>query len=69
MKEGLKSERYDRFFLITYPRTALNLLVRILALNEQPNVVTGRNGRYLFLPPALSKIFLKLRGKFVGEWT
>ncbi|KAA8649377.1 hypothetical protein EYZ11_005637 [Aspergillus tanneri] len=36
-----------RFYLLTYPRTASNLLLKILALEDQPNV---KSGSYFFLP-------------------
>ncbi|RAK79188.1 uncharacterized protein BO72DRAFT_446465 [Aspergillus fijiensis CBS 313.89] len=38
----------DRVLLITYPRTASNLLVRMLSLPDQPNVVSNERGGYFF---------------------
>lgn len=67
--EGKVVRAHDRFYLITYPRSASNLLVKILALEEQPNVKMRENGGYFFLPPVLLMAELKLRGKNVEEWT
>ncbi|PYH75892.1 hypothetical protein BO82DRAFT_359663 [Aspergillus uvarum CBS 121591] len=38
----------DRVLLITYPRTASNLLVKMLSLPDQPNVVSNERGGYFF---------------------
>lgn len=65
----LNNERHDRFFLITHPRTASNLLVRMLALEDQPNIITGVQGGYFFLQPTLFKIRLHLRDKPLEQWT
>jgi hypothetical protein len=62
-KEDARKEkgRHDScFFLITSPRTASNLLLRILALDKQPNVMTVRNGGYFFLRHVFLMSQLKL---------
>ena len=60
-------------FLITHPRTASNLLVRILALNDQPDVARHPpgtfGGGYFFGPAARLEIELGLREKHVEEWS
>lgn len=61
-----------RFYLITHPRTASNLLLRILALEDQPDVAQHRSdalGGYFFLPSAQLSTKLGLRGKNVEGWT
>jgi len=57
------------FYLITYPRSASNLLVQILNLDEQKHVVTGQHGGYYFLPPVALGSELQCRGKKVSDWT
>lgn len=59
-----------RFYLLTYPRTASNLLVKMLGLPDQPNLtIVGENGGYIFKP--VSDLFrtLRLRGKKFADWT
>ncbi|KAH6680513.1 hypothetical protein B0J14DRAFT_266955 [Halenospora varia] len=59
-----------RVFLITGPRTASNLLVKILAPDSQPEVQpAGPHGGYYFLPAVLTINQLHVRGKHVDEWT
>lgn len=61
-----------RFYLITHPRTASNLLVRILALNDQPAVQKHKanaGGGYFFLPATHLEGNLGLRGKNLDYWT
>ncbi|PLB53342.1 hypothetical protein P170DRAFT_350779 [Aspergillus steynii IBT 23096] len=43
----------QRLFLVTYPRTASNLLLKILALDEQPDTLTNKSGGYYFRPAFL----------------
>ncbi|KAE8132248.1 hypothetical protein BDV38DRAFT_261839 [Aspergillus pseudotamarii] len=38
-----------RLLLVSYPRTASNLLLKILALADQPNVVANEQGGYFFM--------------------
>jgi hypothetical protein len=54
----------QRFHLITYPRMGFNLLVRMLGLNNQPQVPTGVDrGGYIFLPAVKFMTDLGLREK------
>lgn len=55
-----------RFILITYPRTASNLLVKVLALEEQPNVVFGND---FFLPAILLSNQLNNRTRHIETWS
>lgn len=51
MGDAPQSEHVPLYYLITYPRTCSNLLVHMLALDEQPSIFpTPNNGGYFFLP-------------------
>ncbi|KAJ5860529.1 uncharacterized protein N7529_007839 [Penicillium soppii] len=43
----------QRLFLVTYPRTASNLLLKILAIDDQPNTLSNDIGGYYFRPAFL----------------
>ncbi|GIJ91125.1 hypothetical protein Asppvi_010090 [Aspergillus pseudoviridinutans] len=58
-----------RFWLITYPRTASNLLNRMLALDEQPNVLPCDEGGYFFRIPYRLTSNLKVRWLPLTEWS
>ncbi|KAE8369273.1 hypothetical protein BDV27DRAFT_121043 [Aspergillus caelatus] len=45
---GYSSSPFRRTLLVTYPRTASNLLVRMLSLEEQENVISNEKGGYFF---------------------
>lgn len=68
-KNGEIKFNRPRFWLITYPRSASNLLVRMLALEEQPNVLPRDLGGYFFIPAIMLAMELKIRGKHIEEWT
>lgn len=65
----MESNQPRRFYLLTHPRTASNLLVRILALDQQPNVQWRERGGYFFLNTIIATGALGLRGRNVDEWT
>ncbi|KAI9713514.1 MAG: hypothetical protein M1820_000896 [Bogoriella megaspora] len=56
-------------FLITYPRVASNLFVKILSLQNQPDVLTKDMGGYFFLPAFMTIDEHKLHSKHVDDWT
>jgi hypothetical protein len=61
-----------RFYLISHPRTTSNLLVRILALDDQPDVAlhqSGALGGYFFAPASGLEVELGLQGKLIEEWS
>jgi hypothetical protein len=59
----------NRFFLIAYPRTASNLLIRILSLDNQPNIQSaGRGGGYHFAPVNILTRDLKIWDKHIDQW-
>lgn len=49
----MDSDYGRRFYLITYHRTASNLLLRILYLENQPNIMLRKMGSYFFMPSFL----------------
>ncbi|EZF33912.1 hypothetical protein H101_02530 [Trichophyton interdigitale H6] len=66
----MKSHNPRRFYLITYPRTGSNLLVRMLGLDNQPDFVSGDDrGGYIFLPTIKLMTDLGLRSKGMADWT
>ncbi|KAH7251298.1 hypothetical protein BKA59DRAFT_524471 [Fusarium tricinctum] len=66
MAQGAKSQQRQRYWLLTSPRTASNLLVKMLNLDEQ-GVRPAHNGGYFFLP-SVPKIFL-INEKPMDTWT
>lgn len=65
-----------RFLLITYPRTASNLLLKLLALETQENVLIAPNGGgphggngYFFIQNQMLKGKMGTHGKNMSEWT
>lgn len=68
MSTSTRSPR--RYYLLSYPRTASNLLVKILALDSQPNISTGDfDGGYFFLPVDNILCEPGLRNRCVDDWT
>lgn len=66
----MNSSRQRRFYLITVPRVTSNLLVRILALDKQPNVLPQEHfGGYLFEPAWRLINHLNTLGKHIEGWT
>ncbi|KAM5457390.1 hypothetical protein MaudCBS49596_000585 [Microsporum audouinii] len=66
----MKSHNPRRFYLITYPRTGSNLLVRMLGLENQSDFIAGDDrGGYIFLPTIKLMTDLGLRAKGVADWT
>jgi hypothetical protein len=58
-----------RFLLVASPRTGSNLLLKILALEDQPNVATCKNGGYFFMPLVLLKQELRCAWKNVEQFS
>lgn len=58
-----------RFFILSLQRTTSNLLVRILGLDQQPNVHWNYNGSCVFLQTRLLMRSLGLSNRPVTEWT
>ena len=65
----MDSEKSRLFYLITYPRVASNLLVKILSIQNQPNVISNNLSGYFFLPAFLYAQQNKLRLKHVDQWS
>jgi hypothetical protein len=68
MGDAPSSEHVPLFYIITYPRTCSNLLVRMLALDEQPSVFPAPdNGGYFFMPSFRMSMFEGLATKHVDQ--
>lgn len=63
------AERRQRLLLVSSPRTASNLLVRILALEEQPDIVTKDLGGYFFFPPVITTLRAGRLFRPLASWT
>ncbi|KAJ5911687.1 uncharacterized protein N7473_000990 [Penicillium subrubescens] len=59
----------QRLLIITYPRTASNLLMQILNMPEQPNTLCEENGGYFFLPALLRMRQLGMMERPYSEWS
>jgi hypothetical protein len=66
MAKGASTRQRGRYWLLTSPRTASNLLVKMLNLDEQ-GVRPAHHGGYFFLP-TVEKHFL-LERKSIDTWT
>ncbi|KAH8803057.1 hypothetical protein F5884DRAFT_494832 [Xylogone sp. PMI_703] len=66
----MTSAQSRRYWLLSYPRTASNLLVRMLALDDQQDFLASENGGYSFIPtvPARFRLF-KISGRPIEAWT
>lgn len=64
----MSTESPRRIWLVSYPRTASNLLLRILALDEQPNVLSCKNDGYFFESVSRLIVEMGLRTKPLAEW-
>ncbi|EAS35829.3 uncharacterized protein CIMG_01183 [Coccidioides immitis RS] len=62
-------ERDRRFFLLSHPRSASNLLVRMLGLDQQPQVAKRWLNGYFFIESYFLSDKLGLRLKNVMDWT
>jgi hypothetical protein len=65
----MESNQSRRFYLISFPRSGLNLLVRILGLQQQPNVVSRQSGGYFFMPTVMLSLKINTWAKPVSSWT
>lgn len=66
MAQGGKKPQCSRYWLITSPRTASNMLVKILNLDEQ-GVRHVKNGGYFFMPAVPRRFLSHL--KPMKDWT
>jgi hypothetical protein len=66
----MTTDQLEKFYLLTYPRTASNLLIRILNLSEQSNILTNSRGGYYFMDPGEKQLNpLKTRAAHLNSWT
>ncbi|KAE9367517.1 hypothetical protein N431DRAFT_561474 [Stipitochalara longipes BDJ] len=69
-KQMATSTSPRRFYLLTYPRTASNLLTKILALEDQPHILSNERGGYFFVPTVGLRLHdPKTAGRHLDEWT
>ena len=67
---SLTSQQPRRLFLLSYPRTASNLLIQILNLSEQPSLLSDVKREYFFAPTLRWRLGPpKLGGKHLDQWT
>lgn len=59
----------SRILIITYPRTASNLLMRMLSLPDQPNALAAESGGYFFMPAIRHMREANLVGRPIEQWT
>ena len=59
----------DYYFLITHPRSASNLFLKILNLDEQPKLLSYKDEESFFLHVGILCQRLGLKSKPVTEWT
>jgi hypothetical protein len=59
----------QNLFMITCPRTASSLFMRILSLPEQPNTLSDENCGYFFLPAVACMRKSRLMERPYSEWT
>lgn len=72
MAETSGSERWKpprRLLLLSMPRTASSLLVKILGLKDRPNVITSKNESYLFIQVKVAMFQAGVSGKHIDHWT
>jgi hypothetical protein len=62
-----KPDKARQFYLITSPRTGSNLLLKLLALENQPKVAFRQNGGYFFMPLVLLKAELRCSWKHIEQ--
>jgi hypothetical protein len=59
-----------KFYLLTLPRTASNLLTKTLALEDQPNLLTNERGGYFFILTIPLRLHdPKTAGRHLDDWT
>ncbi|CAG8928411.1 unnamed protein product [Penicillium salamii] len=59
----------NRMILVSVPRTASNLLLKVLNIPKQPNVITSPKGGYFFYDAFMTAGKEGRLNKAIGEWT
>ena len=67
--ESKNSQSGRPLFLFTYPRVASNLFVKMLSLQDQPNILSNNLGGYFFLTAFIRIRDSKLHNAHVDDWT
>lgn len=68
-KAASTDEPPKHFYLLTHPRSASNLLVQILNLDEQHHVVTGREDAGYYFKPLLRTMRFHIWERGIDTWT
>lgn len=55
--------------IFTIPRTASNLIIRLLNLPQQPTIIRNPTDGYFFVPTMAHKYFNGMASRFLSEWT
>src|SRR4051794_8771684 len=58
-----------RLFLVSIPRTASNLLVKVLDIHHQPNLFANDKNGYFFLDVFTTATYKGYYAKPIVEWT
>ncbi|KAF3019354.1 hypothetical protein E8E14_010836 [Neopestalotiopsis sp. 37M] len=70
MSSDTDTDKPKRFYLISYPRTASNLLLKILNVESQTGFSSGGyDGGYFFMPVDGILCERRLRSRCVSDWT
>ncbi|KAF4219341.1 hypothetical protein CNMCM8980_003072 [Aspergillus fumigatiaffinis] len=64
-----RSSPHSRFCLLTYPRTGSNLLIKILNLDDQPDLASCNDGGYFFAPLNHLRYDMGITGAHIGDLT
>lgn len=65
----MATESPRRFLLISQPRTASNLLIHILGLENQSSIIPIKDWGYIFAETSIKLYHMGLRGVSVDKWT
>lgn len=70
MSSHTNTSNANRYYLISYPRTASNLLLKILAVESQPGFSSGGyDGGYFFMAVDGILCERRLRSRCISDWT
>lgn len=67
--EGTGAASPRRVLLVSVPRTASNLLLKLLNIHNQPNLLTSPGGGYFFYPVYVGAARDGLMAKSTSEWS
>ncbi|KAK1761535.1 hypothetical protein QBC47DRAFT_30957 [Echria macrotheca] len=68
-EQNAHAKNSRRLFLVSIPRTASNLLVRVLDIKHQPNLFANDKSGYFFLEAFTTATYKGYYAKSIVEWT